>query len=1001
MAERVIVDFIADVEEYQRQIDDAIETTEELEKAAVKGGRKAEDAYLNAARKRAVSIQKEKRLLVQIRKNSKLAFDAKSIDAYNRKIAESERRLKSLEGVGKKAGKGLKGTFKGVGTAIVAAFSVGVIINFLNTATKLAAEFDALRIAFNFIEGGEVEGAETFQFIIDLSEELGLELTSTAEAYKLFAGAARISGISAKETKEIFENVSLAVTALGLGAQKASSVFRALSQIISKGTVSSEELRQQMAEVLPGSFKIAADSMELTETQFNKLLASGQLLARDFLPKFSKQLNKVFKEGAVEGAKSLNAELNRLSNEVTEITLQLGNKLAPAWLNIKKVGLGALKVLVDLSTRNIGDSAEKAAKSWRKASGALKHFDDVLEPMLVRYDELIDIQDNLTEGTKLSTEEQTELDNIINTIAADIPSAITEFDKYGAAMTLGTDKARGFREELVKLNEVKNASALKSTRRSINLIGQEIALLVADLKRFNDDDELFETINIQTGQFGDTFRERVLTPTDIAKKQADLLKLQNQMDGFLLLLKELRGEPLFDDKKTEEAIKTATDDLKNATKTERQPTDPSEFVANEGLLVSIEELIEIKQREFEIGDKASKINIANIEKEIDARDKSSAALRKQFEEATKLTKGDREILFKIKITNLKAELGAVGARDVLQDELFDAFQAEEAFITKTLGSSQKAQALKEKAFEDYVKRVKELLDELGFKDTEIVEESVETWLESNEAILKATSNLLNSIAGLYAQQTAHELNALDAREKAQNEAFTREFENLEDLKDKRRLTDDDYIKQTKRLEKEQLASETRIAKERAKIKNRQAIIDKAVAAFQIVINTAAAVTEALPIIPLAALAAALGAIELATVLSTPIPQYATGTMSTPSDGMAMVGERGKELVYMPEGSKVLPNNRTRRYSEAIDAMYNNNFDNYITQNYVAPELLKQAKAVEHQRTEIITNNSTTTAPQGLGFYDRLELNQRGAKVSNVNELAQAIAEAMKSGATWQ
>ena len=100
--------------------------------------------------------------------------------------------------------------------------------------------------------------------------------------------------------------------------------------------------------------------------------------------------------------------------------------------------------------------------------------------------------------------------------------------------------------------------------------------------------------------------------------------------------------------------------------------------------------------------------------------------------------------------------------------------------------------------------------------------------------------------------------------------------------------------------------------------------DKATQLAQAGIATALAVTEALPNMVLAALVGAMGAMQMATIASTPIPAYAEGTKNgSHPGGAALVGDGGKHelvtfngkawltpdtptLVELPRGAKVFP-----------------------------------------------------------------------------------------------
>jgi hypothetical protein len=100
----------------------------------------------------------------------------------------------------------------------------------------------------------------------------------------------------------------------------------------------------------------------------------------------------------------------------------------------------------------------------------------------------------------------------------------------------------------------------------------------------------------------------------------------------------------------------------------------------------------------------------------------------------------------------------------------------------------------------------------------------------------------------------------------------------------------------------------KLRKQQAAADRKRAIFEKATAAIQIAINTATAISKAVAALPLtgglpfSAIAAAIGAVQLAAVLSKPIPSYAVGTENHPG-GLARVGEKGTEKITLPDGSE--------------------------------------------------------------------------------------------------
>jgi tape measure domain-containing protein len=154
---------------------------------------------------------------------------------------------------------------------------------------------------------------------------LGQDFNPVVESYAKFAGAARAANFPLSETDRIFKAVSVAGARFNLTSDQMSGALLALQQMISKGTVQSEELRGQLGERLPGAFTIAAKAMGVNEKQLGKLLQTGQVLASDLLPKLATQLEKDFGLKAGESIDNLNASVGRLSTSFD--TLIQGDKV--------------------------------------------------------------------------------------------------------------------------------------------------------------------------------------------------------------------------------------------------------------------------------------------------------------------------------------------------------------------------------------------------------------------------------------------------------------------------------------------------------------------------------------------------------------------------------------------------------------------------------------------------------------------------------------------------
>jgi tape measure domain-containing protein len=228
---------------------------------------------------------------------------------------------------------------------VIATLGLGGIIQQLHQ-TGMAAE--KLRNSFEVATGGATNGANALAFVRGEANRLGLDLESTAGAFLKLSASAKGTSLEGQKAQQIFTSVATAGRALGLSADEMSGALTAVSQMISKGTVQSEELRGQLGERLPGAFQIAARAMGVSTSELGKMLEQGQVISDEFLPKFAAELQKTFPAGekAVSG---LTAETSRLKTawfELNETVMATGGETVfTAALRMLKKDLESVKGL--------------------------------------------------------------------------------------------------------------------------------------------------------------------------------------------------------------------------------------------------------------------------------------------------------------------------------------------------------------------------------------------------------------------------------------------------------------------------------------------------------------------------------------------------------------------------------------------------------------------------------------------------------------------------------
>ncbi len=181
----------------------------------------------------------------------------------------------------------------------------------------LAAE--RLDRRFRFAAGSIAAGARELQFVRREADRLGIDFLTTANAYSGLANASRGTALEGQATREIFLAVAEAGRVMGLSAEQQSGALLALEQIMSKGKVSAEDLRGQLGERLPDAFQVAARAIGVSTRELDRMLAAGELLSDEFLPRFARALREHVAEGVPYATQDAEASFARLGNAIERL----------------------------------------------------------------------------------------------------------------------------------------------------------------------------------------------------------------------------------------------------------------------------------------------------------------------------------------------------------------------------------------------------------------------------------------------------------------------------------------------------------------------------------------------------------------------------------------------------------------------------------------------------------------------------------------------------------
>ena len=232
---------------------------------------------------------------------------------------------------------------------VLALLAVGkIILDLAPASIEVAANFENLERRIKFTSGSISEGAKNIAFLRSEAKRLNVDLSQTLESGSKFFQATKDTPLEGYQSRQIVSAVTQASAVYGLDLDKQQRTFTALEQMSGKTVVSQEELRQQLAEAIPNASQIAANAYGTTTQSMNQLLATGRVLAEDFLPKFAQQLKAQTSSGVGDAVNSSVAITNRFNNSLTELQESIGKTLLP----FRNFSLSIFASGIDLVTKN-------------------------------------------------------------------------------------------------------------------------------------------------------------------------------------------------------------------------------------------------------------------------------------------------------------------------------------------------------------------------------------------------------------------------------------------------------------------------------------------------------------------------------------------------------------------------------------------------------------------------------------------------------------------------
>lgn len=207
---------------------------------------------------------------------------------------------------------------------VIAGLGVTKLVSpLVSRAVQGIQQVEPIRQRFNIIGGTEEAGKEEFDYANQVAEKYNISKEASLTQYSQLAVAARDTKLEGEGVKELFEGISASTRAMRLSTADSNLVFMAYTQILAKGKISMEELRQQLGEKFPPAMGVFAKAMGVSVAEMNQIIESGNALSEDILPRVAEVLKQDFGKAASGAGGGLTTAITNLENAGFDLSVKL------------------------------------------------------------------------------------------------------------------------------------------------------------------------------------------------------------------------------------------------------------------------------------------------------------------------------------------------------------------------------------------------------------------------------------------------------------------------------------------------------------------------------------------------------------------------------------------------------------------------------------------------------------------------------------------------------
>ena len=248
--------------------------------------------------------------------------------------------------------------FTGMGAKIAA--SIAAVAGFtaaMSQVKQVFSESNTYEQTVNVLANvtGSMDKAKaSYDKLAETSNRLGLSQKDLTNQYATFMASAKGSVLEGEKADRIFNSLATTFAALHLPTEKVNEALLAVSQMMSKGKIESQELRLQLGNAFPGAMNLFAESMGKSTAELDKMMQSTGIAIENLGP-FAAKMEETVGAGAARNLDTITGKWNIYQNGLKQLFITIGESGA----------MEALKTVLD----ELNDRFKKMAED-----GSLKQM---------------------------------------------------------------------------------------------------------------------------------------------------------------------------------------------------------------------------------------------------------------------------------------------------------------------------------------------------------------------------------------------------------------------------------------------------------------------------------------------------------------------------------------------------------------------------------------------------------------------------------------------------